>query len=254
MFFQELYPQWVWREFYTASVLSHPLPPQVSFTAKVYRIPLCSTANGFITSCASHLQLITLLLCVSLEQSWFGAGCWELLKQRRKDVWSGIEIFTHFLIFMHLLLVLSTGHHFSLTLACSAPGQHLPAWRALQSTCCFSGAGEWSTCQKILLIVHLDQLLTFRCIKREIKVASPWQLQESSYFFLILANKVNPSNSSSWQQKVIELLYTTVNVTDSWGHTIPCEHDNDIVPSAFFHLSTILPQFSRWEGGISCSS
>lgn len=60
-----------------------------------------------------------------------------------------------------LLLVLSPGHHFSLTLARPAPAQHLPALRALQRTRCLSEAGECLTHQKIQLIVHLDQLLIF---------------------------------------------------------------------------------------------
>ena len=82
-----------------------------------------------------------------------------------------------------LLLVLSPGHHFSLTLACSAPAQHLPVLCAPQSTRCLSEARECSTRQKIELIVHLDQLLIFPCIKRKTaKVASLCQLQKSSYF------------------------------------------------------------------------
>ena len=42
---------------------------------------------------------------VSLEQLFFWARCWGLLclmKQRRKDVWSGMEVFTHLPIFMLL--------------------------------------------------------------------------------------------------------------------------------------------------------
>lgn len=60
-----------------------------------------------------------------------------------------------------LVPVLSPGHRFSLALVCSAPAQHLPALRAPHSTHCLPEAGECSTCQRIWLIVHLDQFLIF---------------------------------------------------------------------------------------------
>lgn len=106
-----------------------------------------------------------------------------------------------------LLLVLSPGHRFSLTLVHSAPAQHLPA---LHCTHCLSEAGGCSTCQKIQLIVHLEQLLVFPCVKR--KTAKVASLPATKILLFLwssnLANNASLSNSSTWHKQLLNYCKT----------------------------------------------